>query len=248
MLEQLLELFGTLPSEIIFSMEYILCFSFILLMFQLFREVGLFTYIVIAVVISNIQVLKSVNVPFLGFPVALGTIVFSSTFISVDILTELYGPSQARKSVFLGFVSIIFMVIAMFLAISIVPASGSEDINNSMRNIFLPMPSILFASLISYLSSQYIDISVFQFVKHITSGKYLWIRTLLASIIAAFIDNVIFSVFAWVILAPKPVTLDQLIHTYIIGTYILRVVVIVTQVPIMYCVRALFKMSHKSAL
>ncbi|MBP7190645.1 MAG: queuosine precursor transporter [Rickettsiaceae bacterium] len=217
-------------------------------MFQLFGEIGLFSYIVLAVIISNIEVLKTVDVSFLGFPIALGTIVFSSSFIAVDILTELYGPERAKKSVWLGFAATLFALLAMFLAIAMKPTIDSAGIDNALRLIFVPMPSIFFASLISYLTSQYIDIWIFQAVKNITSGKYLWARTILASSTAAFVDNVIFSLFAWVIFAANPASLHKLIHTYIIGTYIFRIVVIITQVPIMYFVRAMFKVRPKNAL
>ena len=57
-----------------------ICLLTILLLLKLFGEVGIFIYTVIAIISANIQVLKIVEFPFFSNPIALGTILFSSTW------------------------------------------------------------------------------------------------------------------------------------------------------------------------
>jgi len=75
----------------------IFCLCSILLFLKLFGETGMYIYTVIAVIGANIQVLKIVNFPFFSNPIALGTILFASTFLTTDILTEYYGVKFAKK-------------------------------------------------------------------------------------------------------------------------------------------------------
>jgi queuosine precursor transporter len=62
-------------SALIFTLSII----FLLIFFRFFGEAGLITYMVLymvlSVLISNIQVLKAVQFPFFSDPIALGTIV-----------------------------------------------------------------------------------------------------------------------------------------------------------------------------
>jgi uncharacterized PurR-regulated membrane protein YhhQ (DUF165 family) len=55
-----------------------------------------------------------------------------------------------------------------------------------------------------------------------------------STLIAGLVDNIIFSVLAWVVLNPYPVSLNILVFTYILGTYGARVVVSITSTPVIY--------------
>jgi len=72
------------------------CFSSILLFLKLFGYVGLYVYSALAVIIGNIQVLKTVDFFYSPEPVALGTVLFASTFLCTDIYLTLW-QRKARK-------------------------------------------------------------------------------------------------------------------------------------------------------
>jgi queuosine precursor transporter len=237
MFEQIVGFLQNLPSEMLLCLEYLTCFVAILGATRYAGAAGLFTYISIAVFIANIQVLKTASFSFLDFPVALGTVVFSSTFLASDILTEFYGPSIARKAVWVGFGSNLLATLLMLITISINPADTGDPMHQALTIIFMPIPALFIASLISYLICQQIDIWIFQLVKNLTGGKYLWLRTSLSSAISALLDNVVFSLLAWVVLAAHPVSTHELIYTYILGTYIFRIIVTLLQMPIIYLIR-----------
>ena len=52
---------------------------------------------------------------------------FASIYLATDILNDIYGRKQARKAVWLGFSSVIVMVILLQCSLAFIPAQ--EDIS-----------------------------------------------------------------------------------------------------------------------
>lgn len=238
----LIETLVKMPPEFLEAFLYLVLASSILLFFRLFGKAGLYAYTAIAIILGNIQVLKAAQFSFYDTPIALGTTTFASIFCVSDILTEHYGKDAALKSVWIGFISAIFVTLSMLLTLGIKPidSSLSADAGYFLKNhdalvrIFTPAPAILTASLIAYLTSQYTDIIVFQCIKKLTREKWLWLRANVSSILSALIDNTIFSVCAWVILSSHPVSTHTLFHTYILGGLIFRIFAAIAFSPLLY--------------
>jgi hypothetical protein len=239
--DPIVQFLQTLPAEGVLGLEYIFCCLALLGMFKAFGRTGLFIYIALAVIIANIQVLKAVHFSFFSFPVALGTILFSSTFLASDILTEFYGSSIARQGVWVGFSAALLTIGFMTLTLGIRPAETEDqvfiDVHKAIATLFSPHLALFTASLLSYGLSQYTDIWIFQMIRRFTGHRWLWVRAAGSSLLSAFLDNVLFSTLAWVVFAEKPLSLESLVLTYILGTYIFRVVVMLVQIPLMYSIR-----------
>ena len=84
---ELTEILNNLNPEIIWLLMLIFCFISILIFIRLFGYVGIFIYSALAVIAGNIQVLKTVDFFYSPEPVALGTILFASTFLFTYILS-----------------------------------------------------------------------------------------------------------------------------------------------------------------
>lgn len=209
----------------------------LLLFFRLGGVLGLFCFLNLAYLTANIQVLHLAQFSFSHEPVALGTILFAMTYLASDMMTEHYGAFYARRAVLLSFITQIAFVLFMSITILHPPLPQypeNPEIHHAMRVLFMPAPRIMIASLVAYGISQLCDIWIFQRISLWTKTRFLWLRTSLATVIAALIDNIIFSYLAWVLLSPHPVNLDQLVMTYIMGTYLARMIIAVAGVPFMY--------------
>ena len=101
-------------------------------MLRLFGPAGIYIYMAIAIVGANIQVLKPVQFSVYSHPIALGTILFTSTFLCTDILAEFYSPKTARKAIFLGFAAMLLMTIFMTLNLGFRPLPP-DHFPNSIR-------------------------------------------------------------------------------------------------------------------
>ena len=246
--QNIINLISNQNTEVVWFIMLILCFLSILVFLRLFGYVGLYVYSAIAIIAANIQVLKQANFNFFSSinekiipfyepsPIALGTILFASTFLCTDILSEYYGKEKARKNVLIGFCSFFLMTILMLVTIGIQPAEDEwvSMVQESLAILFTPMTSIFVASMIAYLISQYFDIWFFSYLKTVSSNKLLWLRNNVSTAVSSLIDNTIFSIFAWIILNPNPFPLSDVIMTFILGVYLLRIFIAILDTPFIY--------------
>ena len=224
---------GSLNTFVVWIIMLLFCFSSILIFLKLFSFAGLYVYSALAVIIGNIQVLKTVDFFYSPEPVALGTVLFASTFLCTDILSEHFGKDKAQKNVLIGFVSFLFITIVMLITIGFNP-SANDWAQDSLVNIFTPMSRFFIASMIAYLTSQYFDVWIYSNIKKLTMNRFLWLRNNLSTILSSLIDNIVFSILAWIILNPNPETFYNVIMIYIFGTYILRIFIALIDTPFMY--------------
>ena len=237
------EILNNSPVIITWILFLFFCLFSILILLKFFGPAGLYMYTVIAIIAANIQILKIVDFPFFKNPIALGTILFSSTFLSTDILTEYYGRKFARKNILMGFVGFLLMTIIMLFTLGFSPfdfiEAGKEyawavKTQENLLGIFLPFPTFFIASMIAYLFSQYFDVWFYERIAELTSNKYLWIRNNISTMTSSLLDNTIFSIFAWIIFNPNPLDFNVVLFTFILGTYLLRIVIAIIDTPFIY--------------
>jgi uncharacterized integral membrane protein (TIGR00697 family) len=226
-------LMQTLSAESLSLLIFLGCVFAILFLFRAFGIAGLYLYNAVIVIAANVQVLKTATFCFSPEPVALGTITFATTYLVSDILTEHYGKAVAHKGVWLSFAAHILMTSLMIATLGY-SAPVSDKAHGAMVALFTPSPRILLAGLLAYVVSQFLDIYIFEWVGRMTQRRWLWLRTNVATLLSSLVDNTIFSVLAWVVLNPEPITFSSLIFTYILGTYLARGLVAFLSTPVMY--------------
>lgn len=242
----LIELLNSWPSEIIVLLEFILTLAVMLGLLRYYGKLGIYSYVIVALLCANIQALKGGQFIFFPHPVALGTLLFGTISLAFDILTEYFGKPAALTGIQLGFVAMCLFTLLMLLTVGIHPLVTNDLSNDAQRLVenhihlkalFMPMPGILLASLLAYLVSQYLDVKIFYYLRRKTHHHWLWLRTLIATGLAAFIDTVVFSVLAWRWLNPNPVSWQTLIFIYILSTYPLRLLCCFSLMPFIYMAR-----------
>jgi uncharacterized integral membrane protein (TIGR00697 family) len=235
------------PPEFVSLLMMLAAFGGALALLRLFGAWGLTAFVLIGVVGANIQVLKVVQFNVFPNPVALGTVLFTTTYLATDMLTEYYGPQTARRAIWLGFWILLLHNLFMLLTLGYRPLEaggvGEEYAwalpnHGAMTTLFLPQPGLLLAGLTAYLISQHLDVAAFQWLRRRTHSKALWVRNLGSTLLSTFIDNVVFSVLAWVVFAPTPMPWQPLVFTYILGTYTARLIVALLNAPVMYLSRS----------
>ncbi|MEM1123660.1 MAG: queuosine precursor transporter [Bacteroidota bacterium] len=241
--EQLITTMNSWPPEVIWLLMLLVCFITIICANRFYGPGGLYAYIAVSIIIANIQVLKAVQFSIYPNPVALGTIMFSSTYLATDILGEHYGIKKAKRGVFMGLFSHLFFSLMLLMTLGFSPMTAEqagEDMawalpyHGYIAKIFTLQFSLFFAGLLAYLSSQLYDIWFYDWIKKKTQSKYLWLRNNASTMVSALIDNTIFSVLAWIVLAQNPLPFKTVFFTYILGTYWLRLLVATLDTPVIY--------------
>lgn len=240
----LIQCLQTLPAEVVSCILFGVCAISLLWLLRLFGIHGLYLYNIVGVVASNIQVLRGAQFGLSHEPVALGTVVFATTYLCSDLLTEHYGKEAAKTGIWLCFSAQVLMTVLMVMTIGYPPLSftefGSIEIKHmiaaeqAMAVLFTPSPRLLFASLVSFCVSQLFDILLFEGLRKLTCQKWLWLRTTVSTLGSAVVDTVLFSVLAWVVLSSQSMSWSVLFFTYILGTLVFRAIISILSVPIMY--------------
>lgn len=230
-------------AEVVTLWSYLLCAATIFALLRFQGLIGLYIYNVLAIVIANIQVLAFTQYQSFAEPVALGTVLFTTTFFVNDVIAEHYGTAAAKKSVLLGFWGQIIVTCWMILTLSH-PLPNMENASNAvleaqqnhlaMLRIFAPSLRILAASLISYFCSQWLDILIFSKMRKLTGGKFLWLRQNVAMFISGALDTFLFSFLAWMLFSETAISWKELIFTYFISAQIMRFALNITFTPLMY--------------
>lgn len=237
---------NALPPEAMWIVMVLSAFAATLAMTRFFGALGLSVMVVVGVIGANIQVVKLVQFGVFADPVALGTVLFSMTYLSTDILSEYYGKAAARRAVWLGFAGYLVFVLFNMATLGFAPLTEAQagdaygwalGTQGAMETLFLPQPVFFIAAMAAYLVSQNWDVFVFSRLRRATGGRMLWLRNNLSTASSALIDNIVFSALAFYLLAPDPVPFDALVFTFILGTYALRLTVALLDTPVVYAAR-----------
>lgn len=227
-----------MQNELLWLAMLLANFLLIIFAYKLFGKWGLIIWIPVSVIVANIQVVQTVNL--FGLAATLGNIVYATSFLVTDILSENYGKKEAKKAVWIGFFSLISMTLLMNLALSFKPLEGDQlalITHKATATIFNLMPRIAIASLTAYLLSQRHDVWAFQFWKRrFNKENQLWIRNNLSTMVSQFIDSLVFTLIAFYGVFETNVLIE-----IFITTYFLKWVVAVADTPFVYWGRAIFK-------
>ncbi len=237
----------TVNPLFILAAEIIIAYAMVLIIFKYFGKEGLYSYITMAVIIANIQVLKLVPFPLLPDPIPLGTVVFVSTYLATEIINEHYGQKEAMLAVKLSFLGYLCFVILMTLSLSFTPLTPTEagegkieeyawafSVQGHLEALFTPAPSILISSLLAFASSQVINVLVFSKLLNLFKSRFLWFRGIVASSFGTLVDNTVFSLCAFWFLAKEPIALSIVVFSYILGVFWLRFVLALIDMPMLY--------------
>lgn len=221
-------------NELFWVVTALINFGLILLAYRLFGKVGLYGWIVLVIVLANVQVLKTVEL--FGMVTTTGNILFATSFLVTDILNEIYGRTAARRAVLLGFFGLISATIVMQLTLQFLP-HASDWAQPALETIFGIFPRVALASATAYLISQFHDVWAYSmWRKRFGSKKQIWLRNNLSTMISQAIDTVIFCFIAFWNVFPIEVFWDILITTYF-----LKWIVAAGDTPFVYIARWMYE-------
>lgn len=236
----------SLPPEWIWLAQLFAVYGLQLLLLRLFGADGLKMFIILAVIGAGIMLMKPVQFSVMPSPLALGTILFVATYLATDMLSEYYGAATARKAVWMGFAgNASFLLIEQF-TLAYRPLTAAEAgaewswalaSHPAMEVLFAPAPALMLAGFTAYLVSQFLDIWLYERIRKTTNNKGLWLRNNGSTIVSTLVDNTVFSVMAFMILAAQPVPMKELVVTYIFGAALMRWGIALFDTPFLYLAR-----------
>ena len=130
-----------------------------------------------------------IDLGFRVFVVSAGILPYPITFLVTDILSEIYGRNKTNKVVFSGFIASLFTLLFLWLGAQFDAIDGTIVDDETYNLVFQNAWRVIGASMIAYLSAQFLDVKLFHFWKNLTKGRHLWLRNNASTIGSQLVDT-----------------------------------------------------------
>lgn len=189
-----------MTNEILIIISFLIIYGSVTGFYRFFGKNGLLAFNVCATLLANIEVLILVRA--FGIEMTLGNILFASTFLVTDILSENHSRKDANKAVLISTLcSILFIAVSqMWLLYT---PSENDWASGPIRTIFSSTPRIVCSSLLVYLISQFTDVWLYHKwwdwcrKKFGDEKKGLWIRNNGSTMISQLLNTLLYTFFAF---------------------------------------------------
>jgi len=189
-------------------------------------------------ILSNILAVKLFSIgSWIVLPAA--AIIYVCTYPIMDVITEAYGKKAARKTVIAGFITQLFAVFFIWLAIKL-PAAPFYEHQEAFDTIFSASFRVTIASLVAYIISLNLDVTIFDKLRKRHGEKKLWVRNNVSTMISQLVDTSIFIVIAFYGIMPLSVLIGM-----IFSQYIFKFIIAILDTPIVYLLVAVCRKVDK---
>ena len=161
-------------------------------------------------IFTSIAATKPIFLEWPGIVVTPGAFLYPLTFLIVDVLNESYGLRLARRAIFFAFVSNA-LIIAMLSVTTYLPGLSDWKLDEPYNQVIGHLSSVLIASLISFLVSEYVNTYLLCKIKELTNSRFLFLRVFLSTFIAVIIDSFLFCFLAFYGVMETSVILDMIV-------------------------------------
>src|SRR4051794_541463 len=136
----------------------------------------------------------------LSFNLSCGVLLWPLEFILTDIVNEYYGPKAVRRISYTAVALIAYAFLMFYSSINLPPADfwlsskqqgGIGNMQTAYSGIFGQGMWIILGSLVAFLVSQVIDVTVFHRIKRVTGEKRVWLRATGSTLVSQLIDSFI---------------------------------------------------------
>lgn len=174
---------------------------------------------------SNLFGGKLINI--MGFTIAGAVLTYPLTFLTTDIVGEVWGKEEANQCVKVGVIIQIGFIILGYLTCKIPTLPQCEKLNSALHLVLNQGVRMTVASMGAFLCSQFLDIYIFHNLKDKYNGKHKWLRNNVSTMTSQLIDTIIFTTIAFY------GVIDNLVLTIIVQ-YIVKLILAALDTPFFY--------------
>lgn len=234
-----------MPNELLIIISFLVIYGGVILFYRLFGKNGLLAFNVFATLLANIEVLILIKA--FGIEMTLGNVLFASTFLITDILSENHGRKDANRAVIISTLCSVFFIAISQMWLLYTP-SESDWASGAFRIIFTSTTRIVCASLAVYLISQLTDVWLYHKwwdwcrKRFGDSTKGLWIRNNGSTMISQLINTLLYTALAFYGTYP----VSTLVSIFL-SSYAIFFVTSLLDTPFVYWSRKIHAKAQKNA-
>ncbi len=153
-----------------------------------------------------------------------GIFAFLMLVITSSAVAELHGRDTANRLVLLGFVPLVFSILLTLIVLNLPAAADMPGERQSAFNLMMGATwRIWIAGIVAYGVSQFLNVTIFTWLKGREGARLLWLRSAVASVLSQVVDTLIFITVAFYGVFP--------IANLILGQMLAKVVLSIVLVP-----------------
>lgn len=166
------------------------------------------------------------------FIMSVGILPWPIVFLATDLINEYYGRIGVKKLSLITASLIVYAFVILFFAMSVPAAEGISVVTDEQFTaVFGQSMWIIVGSVVAFLVSQLIDVSVFWLLRDKTGAKMIWLRSTGSTIVSQLVDTFIVAGIGF--LLPGKVDLATFINMALTG-YTVKLIIAVSLTPAIY--------------
>lgn len=227
-----------MQNELLLILSLVVSFSSLLIFHRCFGKSGIYVWIALCAVLANIEV--TVLVRAFGLDQTLGNMLFASSFLATDMLSELYGKKDAERGVRIGIFTTALFIAFSLMWVRYIPADGDRAMS-AIKQLFSSTPRILIASLTAYTISEFFDVRLYHAWWNLTErftgqrNTMLWFRNNFSTLLSQLVNIVIFNFGAFFRVYPT----SELVWLTL-SCYLIYIATSLLDTPFLYLARRLY--------
>lgn len=150
-----------------------------------------------------------------------GVLIWPVVFVTTDIINEYFGKAGVLRVSYLTVALILFAFGVIYLTTKLPPAQFWLEVNAkdnqgrpfnidfAYQSIFRQGGGIVVGSILAFIIGQVLDATVFQGIRKLTGGRYVWLRATGSTLISQLVDSYVVLYVAFFVFGNW--TLDQVV-------------------------------------
>jgi uncharacterized integral membrane protein (TIGR00697 family) len=177
-----------------------------------------------------------------------GTLLWPIVFVMTDIVNEYFGKRGVRFISYTAVALILYGFVFAYAAIHLAPATwwvganqdqGVPDLQKAFAAIFGQGLWTIWGSVIAFLLSQLVDVSIFSMILKKTGNRFIWLRATGSTAVSQIFDSFVVIYIAFV-LGPQKWSIDLFLAVSSLN-YAYKMLAAIAMIPLLYAVRKMIR-------
>lgn len=182
------------------------------------------------------------------FVTIVGVIPWPVVFILTDLLNEFYGKKAVQRISWTTAILIAYCFLLVSISLSLpakeIPGSNLAT-DAEFTKVFGQAQMVIIGSIAAFLFSQLLDATIFQWIKHKTGNRMIWLRSTGSTVISQLVDTFIVLYIGFVL--PGSISFDSFL-SIAPTNYFLKLLIAVSLTPLIYLGHYLIKRYLKTTV
>jgi uncharacterized integral membrane protein (TIGR00697 family) len=166
------------------------------------------------------------------YVMSVGIIPWPVVFITTDLINEYFGQKGVHKLSIITAGLITYCFVLLYFALGIPAVKGDGLVTDAQFTaVFGQSLWIIVGSIVAFIISQAIDVTIFHFLRNKTGAKMIWLRSTGSTVISQLFDT--FIVLGIAFYATGKMNLHTYLTSAMVG-YAVKLVIAIVMTPVIY--------------